>query len=338
MGAAANSGTSVPVQRDGPRRLHPLLPPRPIRAVVRGLAMLARPDRPLLAQLVVTRRCNLACGYCNEYDDFSAPVPIAVLLERVDHLAGLGTFIVTLTGGEPLLHPQIEQIAERVTAHGMVCTMISNGYPLTLAKVRALNRTGLSLLQLSVDNREPNAVSHKSFSKIRDKLALLRDHARFAINVNAVLGSSGKEETRQLVAEIRAYGFYMTVGLLHDEKGQIDGGLLGDDLPAFYREMRQLCRKSAWHRPGEGWEEALLSGDYASFRCRAGARYLYVGEDGRVSYCSQRRNDPGTDLLAYGRQDTARAFALPKGCEARCTIACVRRASALDEWRGQAGR
>ncbi len=28
---------------------------------------------PLLAQMVVTRRCNLSCGYCNEYDDFSPP-------------------------------------------------------------------------------------------------------------------------------------------------------------------------------------------------------------------------------------------------------------------------
>ena len=31
-------------------------------------------SNPLLAQMVVTRRCNLSCGYCNEYDDFSPPV------------------------------------------------------------------------------------------------------------------------------------------------------------------------------------------------------------------------------------------------------------------------
>ena len=43
-----------------------------------GLALGSRYN-PLLAQVVVTRRCNLACGYCNEYDDFSPPVPTADL-------------------------------------------------------------------------------------------------------------------------------------------------------------------------------------------------------------------------------------------------------------------
>ena len=32
-------------------------------------------DHPLLAHLIPIRRCNLACTYCNEFDDFSKPVP-----------------------------------------------------------------------------------------------------------------------------------------------------------------------------------------------------------------------------------------------------------------------
>ena len=63
---------------------------------------LAHRDHPVLAQLVVIRRCNLACAYCNEYDKTSDPVPRATLETRVDHLAALGTSIVTLHGGEEL--------------------------------------------------------------------------------------------------------------------------------------------------------------------------------------------------------------------------------------------
>ena len=48
---------------------------------------------------------NLACEYCNEYDDFSKPVPTETMFRRVDKLAELGTSVITISGGEPLLHP-----------------------------------------------------------------------------------------------------------------------------------------------------------------------------------------------------------------------------------------
>jgi MoaA/NifB/PqqE/SkfB family radical SAM enzyme len=49
--------------------------------------------------MVVTRRCNLACSYCSEFDHASAPVPAIELLRRVDRLADLGASIITLSGG-----------------------------------------------------------------------------------------------------------------------------------------------------------------------------------------------------------------------------------------------
>src|SRR6185437_14785311 len=86
---------------------------------------------PLLAQVVVTRRCNLACGYCNEYDDFSAPVPTKELLARVDHLAKLKTGSITFTGGAPQLHPYLDRVIAAAWAHGMIVTSITNGFKLT---------------------------------------------------------------------------------------------------------------------------------------------------------------------------------------------------------------
>jgi MoaA/NifB/PqqE/SkfB family radical SAM enzyme len=60
-------------------------------------------DRPLIANLVITKRCNLGCGYCFEYDKVSPPVPTPGLKARIDRLAELGTVFVTLTGGESLI-------------------------------------------------------------------------------------------------------------------------------------------------------------------------------------------------------------------------------------------
>lgn len=311
------------------------LPKKPLSAARRGAMAMVRPATPLLCQLVVIRRCNLTCGYCNEYDDHSPPVPLEDLFARVDHLAELGTLVVTLTGGEPLIHPKVDEVVRRVTSRGMVCTSISNAYPITRRWIERLNEAGLTLMQISIDNLEPNDVSQKSLSKIRKKLDLLKEHAKFGVNINAVLGSCPPEQTRELARHVRELGFFMTVGLMHDHQGQLDPGLAGDELAGLYVEMRGQSNKTVFHHAGEGWEDRMIRDGRAPFKCRAGGRYLYVDEFGKVSYCSQRRGEPGTALLDYHRGDLVRAFDTQKGCESACTIACVRRASAFDEWRPQ---
>jgi MoaA/NifB/PqqE/SkfB family radical SAM enzyme len=299
--------------------------------------MLVTPTAPALVQMVVTRRCNLSCGYCNEYDDVSDPVDTERLKRQIDYVAALGTLVLTFTGGEPLLHPELDQLVAYAVDKGMVVTTISNAYPITRKWIERLNAARLSFLQISIDNLEPNDVSQKSLSKIGKKLELLKEHARFGVNVNAVLGSSPSSATRTLVDEVERLGFYMTVGLMHGPDGQLDAGLLGDELAVLYREMRARSKKTIFHRAGEGWEDVMIAGGEAPFKCRAGSRYLYVDEHGKVSYCSQRRGEPGVSLFDYDRAAMREAFDAKKGCEDKCTIACVRRASAFDGYRAQDG-
>ena len=71
-------------------------------------------DHPVQVHIVPMRRCNLACAYCNEFDDVSAPVPLAEMERRIDHLTGLGTSLITISGGEPLLHPDLDAIIARI--------------------------------------------------------------------------------------------------------------------------------------------------------------------------------------------------------------------------------
>jgi MoaA/NifB/PqqE/SkfB family radical SAM enzyme len=312
-----------------------MLHPRPFAVGGRAVRAALDGTRPLLAQMVVTRRCNLACGYCNEYDDVSPPIDTDVLKRQIDHLASMGTLVVTLTGGEPLLHPDLDQIVRHAVDRGMVCTTISNAYPVTKRWIERLNAAGLSLIQISVDNLQPNDISSKSWSKIRPRLELLKAHAKFKVNINAVLGSCRPQETRALAKEVGELGFFMTVGLLHDGRGQLDPGLAGEELASLYEEMRDASHKSVFHRFGEGWEDDMIRDGKSDWKCRAGSRYLYIDEFGVVSYCSQRRGEPGIPLLQYTREHAKAAFETAKGCEAHCTIACVRRASSLDEWKPQ---
>src|SRR5512133_2186828 len=127
---------------------------------------------PVLAQIIPTRRCNLACAYCHEFDSVSRPVPTDEMLRRVDKLASLGTTIITLSGGEPLLHPDAERIVERIRRHRAIATIITNGYPLTRTRIARLNRAGLDSLQVSIDNLRPDDVSRKSLSLVDARLQL----------------------------------------------------------------------------------------------------------------------------------------------------------------------
>src|SRR5207253_8128673 len=74
-----------------------------------GKALLST-KHPVLVHIIPMRRCNLDCGYCNEYDQVSKPVPLEEMKRRLDYLAAMGTSIITISGGEPLMQPELEEV------------------------------------------------------------------------------------------------------------------------------------------------------------------------------------------------------------------------------------
>jgi MoaA/NifB/PqqE/SkfB family radical SAM enzyme len=158
---------------------------RELRLIAKG-ALSTR--HPIMAHIIPIRRCNLSCAYCNEYDDYSKPVPLDVLVSRINKLADLGTSILTLSGGEPLLHPQLDEVIAAMRARGALACMITNGYLLTPDRVRRLNRAGLDHMQISIDNVMPDEVSKKSLKVLDKKLQILAANAEFHVNINSVVG------------------------------------------------------------------------------------------------------------------------------------------------------
>src|SRR5579863_10145044 len=162
------------------------------------------PSHPLLAQIVPIRRCNLDCGYCNEYDKTSAPVPLETMLRRIDKLGELGTAIITLSGGEPTLHPDLDAIIRRIRERGAIATLITNGLLLTPDRIRSLNRAGLDYLQISIDNLQPDDVSKKSLRVLDRKLEWLARYAEFGVTINSVLGAGVRNPQDAIVVGERA--------------------------------------------------------------------------------------------------------------------------------------
>jgi len=289
-------------------------------------------DRPQVAHLVVTRRCNLSCGYCNEYDRVSAPVPLEDLLERVSHLHRLKTSVIACSGGEPLLHPHIDRLIRAIRQRGIITTLNTNGYPLTRKRIELLNAAGLHALQISIDNLEPDEVSSKSLSVLGRRLTLLANTARFHVNVNTVLGAGARpSDAVDIARRAVACGFSHSVGLVHAPGGSLRP--LSQDARSAYRRIafRSLPNRTNYWL----FQRSLLRGRPRRWKCRAGARFLYVDERGLVFWCSQRRDRPGVPLRSYGREDIRRAFRTRKDCAPYCTLNCVHQASALDGWRRQ---
>ena len=292
----------------------------------------ASTGHPILAHIIPMRRCNLACAYCNEYDDNSKPVPLDVMFGRIARLSELGTTVVTISGGEPLLHPELDRLIARVRSRGIIAGMITNGYLLTAERIQRLNRAGLEHLQISIDNVMPDEVSKKSLKVLDRKLQLLAAHAEFHVNINSVVGCGIRHPGDALTVGKRALelGFTSTVGIIHDGDGQLQP--LRDEEREVYSAMRAM-EKSSYSRINY-FQDNIAQGRENHWKCRAGARYLYVCEDGLVHYCSQQRGYPAKPLLEYTAEDIRREYRTAKECAPRCTVACAHQTAYMDFWRG----
>ena len=298
------------------------------RMIVKGLLSTRH---PLLAHIIPIRRCNLACTYCNEFDDISKPVPTEEMFARIDRLGSFGTSIVTISGGEPLLHPELDAIIARIRKNGILAGLITNGYLLVRERIERLNRAGLEYLQISIDNVMPDEVSKKSLKVLDQKLELLAEHAEFHVNINSVLGSGVKDPEDALRVAHRAVelGFTSTVGLIHDGNGQLQP--LAEREREIFEEIMSLGKKS-FSRVNQ-FQHNIAAGKENDWRCRAGARYLYICENGLVHYCSQQRGYPGIPLATYSSERRRREFLTKKSCAPGCTVSCVHQVAAIDNWR-----
>lgn len=290
------------------------------------------PERPILAQIVVTRRCNLSCGYCYEFDQVSQPVPLEELKHRIDQLKRLKSVFVTLNGGEPLLHPNIIELVAYVRDSGMIPMMNSNARILTPALIRGLNNAGLFGMQISCDALDDNEVTEKSMRRLAPKLMMLQQHARFKVRINGVLGSGPAQEMIEVARKVMGFGFDFQCSLIRDSKGQAIK--LDDESKAAYFEIRKM-RGRLPALLNDSFQLPLVSGDDVKWKCRSGARHFEVDSQGLVHLCQPMTGSPAKRLEDYTVEDIRQHFYSEKQCSARCPIAYAHLGSRIDFFRTQ---
>jgi len=210
--------------------------------------------------------------------------------------------------------------------------MISNGFLLRPELIEALNEAGLQEMQISIDGVEANDATQKVLANLKKRLQWLREYARFRVIVSGVLGACPPREAEEVLSFAAQLGFIPRVLLLHDSNGQLK--LSNSEVKTFEKIVRQLPKTLV---DFSNYRKRLVRHGSAPFKCRAGSRYLYVDEFGKVNWCSQTRSVWSKDLMDYTCSDLREQFYHYKPCHATCTLGCARSTSQVDNWRPQPG-
>ena len=124
-------------------------------------------NRPLKdLRLSVTDRCNFRCSYCMPHDEYEwTPKNEILSYEEMARLAkifvSLGVERIRLTGGEPLVRQDLEELVHMLRAIDTVqdLSLTTNGALLTLERARRLKRAGLDRVNVSLDSLQPERFS-----------------------------------------------------------------------------------------------------------------------------------------------------------------------------------
>ncbi len=267
----------------------------------------------------ITRSCNLACGHCRASSlkgPYAGELETEQCLKLIDDIASFAKPVVILTGGEPLLRPDIFGIAEYGTDKGLRMVLATNGTLVTEEAAGKMKQAGIQRVSISLDGAD--AVRHDEFRKVPGAFAgalkgieiLKRAGMEFQINTTITkanldqierilhlavdLGAAahhifllvptgrGKDLADQ---EISATDYERTLNWFYDESLRCPIQLKATCAPHYFRVMHQ--RKKRASDKGAGPLAAMTRG------CLGGSAFCFISHTGRVQPCGYLEIDCG---------------------------------------------
>ena len=250
-----------------------------------------------------TTRCNLHCRHCGSdcfVDSRNKDMPAEDFFAALDTIpaeARVKGFTVVLTGGEPLLRPDIEEIGRGIRRRGFGWSMVTNGFLYNEDMHARLMRAGLGAVTVSLDGTQE---SHDwmrgrqgSYSRALQAVRIISAESRLASDVVTCVNRRNIAELQQIydtlcAAGARAWRIFTIIPI---GRAASDPDMLID--PSDYRVLMDFI--SAKRREGgplkvsfscEGWlgpyEKKVRD---VPFFCRAGINIASVLVDGRISGC-----------------------------------------------------
>lgn len=163
---------------------------------------------PIKVFLTITEKCNLNCKHCFGSFNFGENKKIETVKKEINRLSELGIFQISLTGGEPFLHPNILEIFEEVKKYNITCQVSTNGTVLDESVINYLKENELFRLSISLEGmRDYNdfirgtGVYDKVVSNIK---RLIDNDIKFGINI--VLTSQNIDDFEEYINELYKIG------------------------------------------------------------------------------------------------------------------------------------
>ncbi len=262
----------------------------------------------------LTRGCNLACIHCRasaERGPYPGELSTQECLSVMDEIACISKPVIILTGGEPLLRPDIFDLARYGTDKGFRMVMATNGTLMTEETVQKMKASGIQRISVSLDG--PDAETHDAFRKVkgafetslkgielakkgglefqinttitRMNLHLIADILKLAVDLGAVAHhifllvptGRGKELQDQ---EISALDYEKTLNWFYEQRERVPLQLKATCAPHYYRILRQRGKKEGKKvTPKEYGLDAMTRG------CLGGISFCFLSHVGQVQPC-----------------------------------------------------
>lgn len=204
---------------------------------------------PITVSLTITNRCNYKCIYCYGayYDRKDKDVPTKVWLDLIDELAGMGTRMIHLGGGEPLLRNDIDQIIGRVKDRNMICRINTNGalVPKMIDKLKRVDSICISL-----DGNEAANDKNRGKGTFKEIIAGIKCAKESGIptHVSATVTTNSIEAADQVLELANEIGFKVEFGLPYEQS------TANKDIPAvkLYDDKLRRFLKTVLRYKAEG--------------------------------------------------------------------------------------
>lgn len=262
----------------------------------------------------VTRSCNLSCVHCRAAAmdrPYADELTTEEGLRLLEAIATMGSPIVILTGGEPLLRPDIFDLAAHGHAKGLRMTMAPNGTLVTLEAARRMKEAGIQRISISLDGA--NAASHDAFRQVprafEGALMGIR-HAKEAdlpFQINTTITASNLRELPRIqelavklgaVAHhifllvpvgrgktlqeqsINAEQYEQTLHWFYEQRDKVPLQLKATCAPHYYRILRQRARQE-----GRSVDRQTFGLDAMTRGCLGGTGFCFISHVGDVQPC-----------------------------------------------------
>lgn len=284
-------------------------------------AVLTR-NAPVYCQFVVTNRCKHQCVYCNapEKRKNEPELNLDQIRKVAEKVSAMGSVFVILTGGEPFLRDDLEEIVKIFAATGMKVRIQTMGWNAPESRIKAVFDSGLSDFSLSLDSLDPELQDRlcRASGVLKNELAVLsrilrHSSSKMMTGVNIVVNKANLDQIPNLVAFCSHIGLVASLipfhsqpsgdasfiirAARHEKQNGLSLAFRPEDEPRLRRSFQQLrlmqanghiLHNSSWFL--KNCPDFLL-GRKPVWICDSPRLYFSISSSGKFLPCVDRSSD-----------------------------------------------